>query len=98
MFFRGSRYENIKESTLVAENGRELRYKRLRFVPRLKAQASIRVQQGDRPDLLAYRALTDAELFWRLADVNRARRPVDLAATPGKLVGVPGPGGGEGSG
>lgn len=98
MFFRGSRYQNVKESTRVDEDGRELRYKRLRFVPRLTAQAAVRVQQGDRPDLLAHRALGDAELFWRLADVNRVKRPVDLSDTPGRLIGVPGSGGGEGGG
>lgn len=98
MFFRGSRYESIEESTLVNEDGREIRYKRLRFVPRLKAQAALRVNEGDRPDLLAFRALDDAELFWRLADVNRVRRPAELSAKPGRLVRVPGSGGGEGGG
>lgn len=98
MFFRGSRYETVEESTLLTEGGREVRYKRLRFVPRLKAQAALRVNEGDRPDLLAYRAFDDAELFWRLADVNRVKRPVELSAKPGKLIGVPGSGGGEGSG
>jgi|MudIll2142460700_1097286.scaffolds.fasta_scaffold53588_3 hypothetical protein len=97
MFFRGSRYETVRESTFRAADGREIRYKRLRFVPRLKAAAALRVNQGDRPDLLAFRALDDAELFWRLADVNRVRRPVELTATPGRLVGVPGVGGGEGN-
>lgn len=98
MFFRGSRYETVKESTLVTEDGREIRYKRLRFVPRLKAQAALRVNEGDRPDLLAVRALDDAELFWRLADVNRVKRPIELSAKPGRLVGVPASSGGEGSG
>jgi hypothetical protein len=98
MFFRGSRYEGVKESTLVTEDGREIRYKRLRFVPRLKAGAALRVKEGDRPDLLAYRALDDAELFWRLADVNRVKRPVELSVEPGRLIGVPASGGGEGGG
>ena len=90
MFFRGSRYERVKESTLTTEEGREIRYKRLRFVPRLKAAAALRVTDGDRPDLLAARALDDAELFWRLADVNRVKRPAEMTVKPGVLVRVPG--------
>jgi hypothetical protein len=102
MFFRGSRYEQIKESIYRAEDGREIRHKRLRFVPNKVGVAALRVIEGDRADLLAFRALGDAELFWRLADVNRRRRPVDLARAPGELVAVPGPatavGSGRGSG
>ena len=28
------------------------------------------VQCGDRPEVLAFRAFTDAELYWRIADAN----------------------------
>ena len=34
MFFRGSRYEPVETATLETADGREVRYKRLRFVVR----------------------------------------------------------------
>lgn len=94
MFFRGSRYETVGEATHVTEDGREIRHKRLRFAPKLKAAAATRVRQGDRPDLVAHRTLGDAEAFWRTADANRARRPAELTAVPGRLLRIPGPDGG----
>ena len=35
MFFRGSRYENIPDTSLVAKDGRTIRYKRMRFIPQV---------------------------------------------------------------
>jgi hypothetical protein len=93
MFFRGSRYETVGETTHLTEDGREIRHKRLRIVTPPAAAAATRVRQGDRPDLVAFRALGDAEAFWRLADANRARRPVEMTARPGRLIRVPGGGG-----
>jgi hypothetical protein len=92
MFFRGSRYETVAEATHVAEDGREIRHKTLRIIAPPAAVAATRVRQGDRPDLVAFRTLGDAEAFWRLADANRTRRPADLTATPGRLIRVPGGG------
>jgi hypothetical protein len=93
MFFRGSRYETIGETTFVDDDGREIRHKRLRIIPATPAAAATRVRQGDRPDLIAFRTLGDPEAFWRLADANAARRPSELTATPGRLIRVPGGGG-----
>ena len=91
MFFRGSRYEPIPEAEWQAADGRVLRYKRRRVVPEVTAPLGIVVRPGDRPDLLAYRALGDPELFWMLCDANQEPRPARLTATPGATVGVPGP-------
>jgi hypothetical protein len=44
---------------------------------------------------VAYTVLGDPEQFWRLCDVNRVQRPVDLARDPGTRVRVPGPEGGS---
>lgn len=92
MFFRGSRYEHIAEAEIEARESRVIRYKRMRFVPAAEGMLGYTVQEGDRPDLAAYRALGDPEQFWRLADVNRTLRPVDLTAVPGRRIGVPAPG------
>jgi hypothetical protein len=97
MFFRGSRYETIAEATLTTEDGRTIRYKRMRFVPQSASPPRLftAVEQGERPDLLAYRAIGDPEQFWRLCDLNLVRRPVDLTAEAGAPVAVPSPEGGN---
>jgi hypothetical protein len=94
MFFRGSRYEYIPEAEILAPDGRTIRYKRMRFIPELQGTLSYVVRQGDRPDLAAYNALGDPEQFWRLCDVNRVQRPVDLTREPGVQIQVSGPDGG----
>jgi hypothetical protein len=94
MFFRGSRYESIPDSEILAPDGRTIRYKRMRFIPEVQGTLSYVVRQGDRPDLAAYNALGDPEQFWRLCDVNRVQRPVDLTREPGVQIQVPGPDGG----
>lgn len=96
MFFRGSRYERVPEAEIAGRAGRVLRYKRLRLVPAVEGSLTDVVREGERPDLLAFRKLGDPEQFWRLCDANRARRPVDLTAVPGRRVRVPGPGPGAG--
>lgn len=92
MFFRGSRYESIADAEIEGTDGRVLRYKRMRFIPLQSGALTDVVVDGDRPDLLAYRALGDPEQFWRLADVNQVRSPAELTAAAGTRVGVPGPG------
>jgi hypothetical protein len=92
LFFRGSRYEHVPETEIGGPDGRTIRYKRIRFIPEETARLTYQVEEGDRPDLAAYRAVGDPELFWRLCDVNRTRRPVDLTAVAGRRILVPGPG------
>ena len=91
MFFRGSRYEGVPEAEWQEGEEAPKRYKRRRIVPKTAAPLGIVVRQGDRPDLLAYRALGDAELFWMLCDANRERKPARLTRKAGATVGVPGP-------
>jgi hypothetical protein len=91
MFFRGSRYENVPTTRIAAPNGRQINYVRMRFIPTLVGTPGYTVQQGDRPDLAAYKALGDPEQFWQLCDANTVQRPADLTATPGVRLIVPGP-------
>jgi hypothetical protein len=92
MFFRGSRYEHILEAEIKDRDGRTIRYKRMRFIPEAESPLGETVREDDRPDLLAYRVLGDPEQFWRLSDLNRVQRPVDLTDTAGRRVRVPAPG------
>jgi hypothetical protein len=97
MFFRGSRYENISETSLTGKDGRTIRYKRMRFIPKAVTPPRLfaKAEPGDRPDLVSFRALGDPEQFWRLCDLNLIQRPVDLTAVPGSRIVIPAP---EGSG
>lgn len=56
----------------------------------------VRIAQGDHRDVLAWRHLGDAELWWQLADANGALDPRELTRTAGTALritlppGVPG--------
>jgi len=93
MFDPQSRYFTLETATHIAEDGREVAYKRRRFLPRydeLKVVAEITLAQDDRLDLLAARLLGDPEQFWRICDAN-AYLPFELAAEPGRVVLVAAP-------
>jgi len=83
----------VAEAELAGADDRTIRFKRLRFVPASPARLSYRVEEGDRPDLAAYRTIGDPEQYWRLCDANLVLRPADLTARPGRRILVPGPGG-----
>jgi hypothetical protein len=46
----------------------------------------VRIEEGDRRDVLAFRHLGDAEFWWRLADANGIVDPRDLAQPVGRLL------------
>jgi hypothetical protein len=49
------------------------------------------VQSGERPDLIAAQAFSDAELYWRIADANVVTDPAELTDTLGARVAIPAP-------
>jgi hypothetical protein len=89
MLARGSRYEGIPVLVHTDPQGRELPYVALRVIPPTPGQARRLVTPGDRLDLLAHRHLGDPEQFWRLCDANRAFRPEELTAEPGRALSIP---------
>ncbi|GAA4759446.1 LysM domain-containing protein [Actinomycetospora chibensis] len=94
MFDFTSRYASLPTTVFVGADGRELAYVRRRFVPdgsTLPVLAEVRVNQGDRIDLIAARTLGVPEVFWRIADANDALDPAALAAEPGRRLRVPAP-------
>jgi nucleoid-associated protein YgaU len=101
MFAPTSRYAGIEFGTTTTA-GRAVRYVRRRLlgpVPAASVQGTEHVVlEGDRLDNLAARYLEDPEQFWRIADVNRAMRPEELAETPGRRLRIPLLGGGDGGG
>jgi hypothetical protein len=91
MFTRGSRYESIAESEWTTPDGRNVRYKRIRFLPTPAGQGAYTVLDGDRPDLAAWRIAQDPESFWRLCDANVIARPAELTGTVGARFIIPDP-------
>jgi hypothetical protein len=60
-----------------------------RFCPRgdgLALLYEVRIAEGDRRDVLGFRHLGDAELWWRLADANGAVDPRELTDPVGKTL------------
>jgi len=92
MFDQNSRYYKIETATLTDASGRQMAYKRRRFLPRaedLQTLTKVSVVQSDRLDLISVRTLGDPEQFWRICDASDAMNPPDLTAEPGKSVRVP---------
>jgi hypothetical protein len=89
MFFKGSRYADVGEHQVVDGKGREIRYKKVRFIPETRAQMGHSVNQGERLDHIAHRYFRDPERFWRICDGNRAMWPDDLVAEAGRTILVP---------
>ena len=97
MFESNSRYYTIETATYVPPDGQDrseapvITYKRRRFLPRgenLPLLVEVTVVEGDRLDLITYRALGDPEAFWRVADANNAMNPTELEQ-PGRTLRVP---------
>jgi hypothetical protein len=92
MFEHTSRYDPIEEAMYEAADGRRIPYKRRRFLPQGEAMpllAEVTVGVGDRLDLIAARALGDAEHFWQVCDANNAMNPFDLTAEVGSTLRIP---------
>jgi hypothetical protein len=93
MFDPDSRYADLEEAVLVTPDGREVSYKRRRFLPqgaKLQLLIELTVHDGERLDLLTARTLGEATQWWRVADANNAMNPPDLAE-PGRTLRVPVP-------
>ena len=87
----GSRYSGIKTATWTAPEGREIVYLRRRFIAPPERFALLHnhiVQDGDRPDLLAFHYLGDPEQFWRIADPNVVFSPNELTDESGCRVAI----------
>jgi hypothetical protein len=94
MFDAASRYAGIEIVQTTDAAGRRIAHVRRRFLPQGDAMpllVEVRVEQGDRLDLITARTLGDPEHFWRVCDANNAMNPIELAAEIGRLLRVPVP-------
>jgi hypothetical protein len=89
MFERGSRYEKVADTTYVDRSGREIVYKRLRFIPTSVGLRVHSVQPHDRLDLIARDYLGDPLQDWRIADANLAMMPPELVEVVGRRLLIP---------
>jgi nucleoid-associated protein YgaU len=88
MIARSSRYANVPTAIHVDAAGRQQPYLLLRPLPAPTAIQAHTVVQGDRLDVLAFRAYRDPEQFWRICDANPTFRPDDLLEV-GRLLRIP---------
>jgi hypothetical protein len=86
-----SRYRDVPTLTLQTDAGRTVRYLGRRFPVSVSTPGETphRVNAGDRPDLLAARALNDPLAFWRLAEANLLLDPWALTTQPGRIIRLP---------
>lgn len=93
MFQPTSRYASMDIAEWTAPDGRVVRYARRRFISLVPPVplAEHTVVAGDRLDNVTARYLADPEQFWRVCDGNRAERPDDLTARPGRVITIPMP-------
>jgi hypothetical protein len=90
-----SRYADAKVRRWTAPDGAVVTYLAPRILPAgtsLPDAGSTVVAPGERwrGDLVAYRALGDPLVAYRLADANDAIDPLALFAEPGRVLRVPG--------
>ncbi len=99
-FAENSRYRGLPLLIHVDANGREHVYVGRRFVPPPELfveVGQVEVREGDRIDHIAAEQFGDAELYWRIADANRALAPGELTERIGRRLritlpeGMPGP-------
>ncbi len=89
-----SRYAALETAKFVTPDGREIAYKRRRFLPQgltMTLLTEVMVASGERPDLLAARTLGGPLQFWRVADANDCMHPQELVEEPGAMVRIPVP-------
>ena len=88
MFDKDSRYARLPLKTFTDASGREIPYVSRRIIPQGKPPvAQVRVQPGDRLDLVAQRAIGAAPQFWRSVDANPTPDELTtLTATPGRRL------------
>lgn len=94
MFEHTSRYHRLESVTHITPEGREIVYKRRRFIPPGREMAllqEVTVTEDERLDLITSRTIGDPEQYWRVCDANDAMNPAELTGEPGRVLRVPVP-------
>ncbi len=94
MFDYSSRYYNLETAHYTTEDGRQVAYKRRRFLPQGRAMPllqEVMFVEGDRLDLITYKTLGDSEHFWQICDANNTMNPTELTSEIGRTIRIPMP-------
>ncbi len=87
MFDKDSRYAKLPLKNFIDPAGRTVTYVARRIIrPPEAAVASIKVQPGDRLDLVADRAYGEPRQFWRVADANPSPDHTTLTQPAGRRL------------
>lgn len=96
MIASDSRYASAAQLTYTPKDGEQVIYVAPRLLPLPESYSPVvlhRVTDSDRLDLLAWKAMGNPTLSWRIADSNRAMHPGALPGEPGDTLVVPVAGG-----
>jgi hypothetical protein len=89
-----SRYYSLETAQFVTTDGRNIAYKRRRFLPfgeDLPLFAEVIVTRDDRLDQITAQTLGIPEQFWQICDANNAMYPPDLLSESVQVLRVPMP-------
>jgi hypothetical protein len=97
LFDPTSRYFNIEDAEMTLEDGKIIRYKKRRFIPKANEKTTLQeitIIAGDRLDNISARLYDDPLQFWHICDANSDTfmHPLELTEVPGKLIRIPLPG------
>ncbi len=89
MFSKQSRYAIVRDAEWVDGKGRNIAYKRIRFIPPAPPRRGHIITEGERLDHISYFYYKDARRFWRICDANAVMFPDDLAGDFGRKIKIP---------
>jgi hypothetical protein len=87
MFEPTSRYYSVEDASLETKDGNKVAYKKRRFLPdwsKMTVIQEIKVNEGDRLDIISARVVGDPEQYWRICDANNIMHPLEITSTVGK--------------
>jgi len=88
MFEPRSRYFSIEDAHMI-KNGKEIAYKKRRFIPggeKMTLLQEVSVTEGDRLDRITAGITGDPEQYWYICDANDSMHPLDLTDKVGRQL------------
>lgn len=89
MFEPTSRYYQVEDASIKTKDGEKIVYKKRRFLPdwsKMILLQELKVNDGDRLDMISARVVGDPEQFWRICDANNAMHPLELTSEAGRPI------------
>jgi len=89
MFFSGSRYQRVADTTRSDAQGNTVTLKRTREPVATEAALTYQVRAGDRLDALAQKFYHDPRKWWLIADANLDLLTPEQLLEPGRQLTIP---------